>query len=194
MAKYGGMYRLPNSFWDNYGKETEQNDNEWALPSAITAGGGLLGMIGSLFGQPKMRMQSMQMAGQRFKDLTDLSSSYYSTVRKYYGEVASKAAPTLNTMYGWNKSQGISSGGSNALAVRQTMAESGRIREESTQAMIKQFLSSEDAASRYLGQMMQSEATLLAGKQEQSDTVTSLFENLFQLGSGGLLNSLFGKG
>lgn len=161
----------------------------WApyVGGAAAGLGGLLGVSGLT--SRSYDYDPARRALKRYEELINLNSPYWRSMLGFYTKAMRDASPSMDTLFGFNRGSGMTSQGSQAFALRQGEGMSARAREAGSQAMMRQFLSSEDAATRYLGMEYQRGQDEYRGRQGQDDSLMGFANSL--LGGGlGLLGSL----
>jgi hypothetical protein len=150
--------------------------------AGLLSGGGILGLVlsgvgaaGALFGNNDY--DPSRNALKQFYELTNPNSDYFRRYRALYGRLLSDAAPSLDTLLGLATAGGASPEAASSLAFRQGAADAKQREERLLNAADKQFLDSQELASKYL-----SLEYGRASAEEESEG--SFFDQLLGLGGG----------
>ena len=171
-----------------------QSSQSWGAKEYAGAGAGILGLVGgglNLFGpggSPNFDYDPSKRALARYTELSNINSPYWRGMMKHYSSIISKAAPTIDTLYGFNKSAGIDSQSATALATKKADQYSGQVQDKARESVMEQFLRTEDTASKYLGMESDRAKTEVSlGTQygaNRKDSQDSFFNALIEGGIG----------
>lgn len=122
-----------------------------------------------------------------YRELNDYSSPYWKQVTRFIQRSMSQGIPTIDTLTGFYKSQGVDTTGAQAIGTQQYKAQLAATREAGSQTLLQQMLGTEQYKLGYLGQAQQ-------GYQYRDSNKLSLLNQLLTLGGGGLVRAFRGGG
>lgn len=149
----------------------------------LGAGGAALAAYG-IGNAPSGDYDPERLALKHYRELTDPSSGYYRKLGGFYRKLLSNSQPTVDTMYGFNKSAGINDSSATALSAYKAREMVARSTNAVTDEIDREFRNNNAIAQQYL-QMEFGRARDAQGNQG------SLSNELIGLG-GGILGKLIG--